>query len=63
MIDTKVCPLYSLASRYGFPCTPEETRPTAAAIGGASITIMEQLGHFPMNGNPEQFHRYIAPAP
>jgi len=22
---------------------------------------MEQLGHFPMSENPEQFRRYIAP--
>ena len=34
---------------------------TAAAIDGASVTIMEQLGHFPMSENPEQFRRYIAP--
>jgi pimeloyl-ACP methyl ester carboxylesterase len=34
---------------------------TAAAIGGARVTIMEQLGHFPMSENPEQFRRYIAP--
>ena len=33
----------------------------AAAIEGASITIMEQLGQFPMSENPEQFRRYIAP--
>ena len=32
-----------------------------AAIKGASVTIMEQLGHFPMSENPEQFRRYIAP--
>jgi len=34
---------------------------TAAAIPGASVTIMERLGHFPMSENPEQFRRYIAP--
>jgi hypothetical protein len=33
---------------------------TAAAIGGASVTIMEQLGHFPMSESPEQFRRYIS---
>ena len=41
--------------------TPEETGRTAAAIGGASVTIMEQLGHFPMSENPERFRRCIAP--
>jgi pimeloyl-ACP methyl ester carboxylesterase len=60
-IDTKVCPLYLLTGEYDFSCTPEDTKRTAAAIPGASVTIMEQLGHFPMSENPEQFRRYIAP--
>jgi pimeloyl-ACP methyl ester carboxylesterase len=30
-------------------------------VSGASVTIMEQLGHFPMSENPEQFRRYLAP--
>ena len=28
---------------------------------GARVTIMEELGHFPMSENPDQFRRYIAP--
>jgi pimeloyl-ACP methyl ester carboxylesterase len=60
-VDTSVCPLYLLTGEYDFSCTPEDTRRTAAAIKGASVTIMEQLGHFPMSENPEQFRRYIAP--
>ena len=60
-IDTKVCPLYLLTGEYDFSCTPEDTRRTAASIGGASVTIMEELGHFPMSENPQQFRRYIAP--
>jgi pimeloyl-ACP methyl ester carboxylesterase len=60
-INTKVCPLYLLTGEYDFSCTPEDTKRTAAAIGGASVVIMERLGHFPMSENPEQFRRYIAP--
>ena len=60
-IDTKVCPLFLLTGEYDFSCTPEDTKRTAAAIAGASVTIMEQLGHFPMSENPEQFRRYISP--
>ena len=60
-IDTKVCPLFLLTGEYDFSCTPEDTKRTAAAIGGATVTIMEQLGHFPMSENPEQFRRYISP--
>jgi len=31
-------------------------------VSSASVTIMEQPGHFPMSENPEQFRRHIAPA-
>ena len=60
-IDTGICPLNLLTGEYDFSCTPDDTRRTAAAIKGAGVTIMEQLGHFPMSENPEQFRRYIAP--
>jgi pimeloyl-ACP methyl ester carboxylesterase len=60
-IGTKVCPLYLPTGEYDFSCTPEDTKRTAAAIGGASVVIMEQLGHFPMSEIPEQFRRYITP--
>jgi hypothetical protein len=55
------CPLHLLTGECDFSCTPEDTMRTAAAIPGASFTIMEHLGHFPMSENPEQFRRYIAP--
>jgi pimeloyl-ACP methyl ester carboxylesterase len=42
-------------------CTPEDTKRTAASIAGARVTIMEELGHFPMSENPEQFRRHVAP--
>jgi pimeloyl-ACP methyl ester carboxylesterase len=60
-IDTGVCPLYLLTGEYDFSCTPDDTRRTAATIGGAKVTIREKLGHFPMSENPAQFRRYIAP--
>jgi hypothetical protein len=34
-----------------------------AAMEGASVTIMEQLGHFPMSEHPNPFRRTIAPRP
>jgi pimeloyl-ACP methyl ester carboxylesterase len=60
-IDTAACPLYLLTGEYDFSCTPEDTIRTGAAIKGAHVTTMEQLGHFPMSENPVQFRRYIAP--
>jgi pimeloyl-ACP methyl ester carboxylesterase len=60
-IDTKVCPLYLLTGEYDFSCMPEDTVRTASGIVGTEVTVMEQLGHFPMSENPAQFRRYIAP--
>ncbi len=60
-IDTQACPLYLLTGEYDFSCEPEDTRRTAARIAGAEVTIMKELGHFPMSENPAQFRRYILP--
>jgi pimeloyl-ACP methyl ester carboxylesterase len=60
-IDTTVCPLYLLTGEYDFSCTPEDTLRTARQIPGAQVTVMKELGHFPMSENPEQFRRYILP--
>jgi len=60
-IDTSRCPLYLLTGEYDFSCTPEDTERTAAKIKGARVTVMREIGHFPMSENPAQFRRYILP--
>ena len=60
-IDTRVCPLFLLTGEYDFSCTPQDTLRTVEQIPGAEVTVMEQLGHFPMSENPAQFRRYILP--
>ena len=60
-IDTKRCPLYLLTGEYDFSCQPDDTLRTAAKIPGARVTIMKEIGHFPMSENPAQFRRYILP--
>ena len=60
-IDTNTCPVYLLTGEYDFSCTLEDTERTGAAIPGAEVTIMKELGHFPMAENPAQFRRYILP--
>jgi len=60
-IDTTRCPLYLLTGEYDFSCTPEDTERTAAKIKGARVTVMREIGHFPMSENPAQFRRYILP--
>jgi pimeloyl-ACP methyl ester carboxylesterase len=60
-IDTGQCPLYLLTGEYDFSCLPEDTLRTAAKIAGARVTIMKEIGHFPMSENPMQFRRYLLP--
>jgi pimeloyl-ACP methyl ester carboxylesterase len=60
-IGTPGCPLYLLTGEYDFSCTPEDTRRTAKALPGVSVTVMTEIGHFPMSENPAQFRRYILP--
>jgi len=60
-IDTTRCPLYLLTGEYDFSCTPDDTRATAARIPGSRLTIMRELGHFPMSEHPERFRTYLLP--
>ena len=60
-IDGDLCPVYLLTGEYDFSCTPEDTQLTASVIKGAKLTIMKELGHFPMSENPQQFRQYILP--
>jgi len=60
-IDTKVCPVYLLTGEYDYSCTPEHTKDTGAKIPGSEVTIMKEMGHFPMSENPKGFRNYILP--
>ena len=60
-IRTDLCPLYLLTGEYDFSCSPEDTLRTAQAIPGARVTIMREVGHFPMSENPQQFRQYLMP--
>lgn len=60
-IDTSGCPLYLLTGEYDFSCTPEDTLRTAAKIKDARVTVMKEIGHFPMSENPAKFRTYILP--
>ena len=60
-IDTSKCPVYLLTGEYDYSCSPAHTHSTAERIEGAEVTIMDELGHFPMSENPAQFRRYLLP--
>ena len=61
-IDTASCPLYLLTGEYDYSCSPDDTHAAAARIPGAEVVIMEGLGHFPMNEDPDRFGAYVRPA-
>ncbi len=60
-IRADLCPLYLLTGEYDFSCSPDDTLRTAQAIPGAKVTIMREVGHFPMSENPHQFRKYLLP--
>ena len=60
-INIRDCPLYLMTGEYDFSCTPADTAATAAKIPGAEMTVMKEVGHFPMSENPRQFRTYILP--
>jgi pimeloyl-ACP methyl ester carboxylesterase len=62
MIDTRKTPVHFLCGEYDLTCTPADAQRTADAIPGATISIMEELGHFPMSENPQAFRRYFIDA-
>jgi len=60
-IDTTKCPVYMLTGEYDYSCSPEDSRAAAASIPGAELTVMSELGHFPMSENPTKFRTYLLP--
>jgi pimeloyl-ACP methyl ester carboxylesterase len=61
-IDTAQTPVHLLVGAYDLTCTPEDACRTAKAIPGATIEVMEELGHFPMSEHPEGFRPFFLDA-
>ena len=61
-IDTGRKPVHLIGGAYDLTCTPEEARRTAAAIPGATLAVMDELGHFPMSEHPEGFRPFFLDA-
>lgn len=60
-IDTKKCPVYLLTGEYDWSCTPADTLAAAEKIAGCKVTIMKEIGHFPMDENWPHFFSYCKP--
>lgn len=61
-IDTSRTPVHLLVGAYDLTCTPEDAQRTADAIPGATISVMDELGHFPMSEHPEGFRPFFVDA-
>lgn len=61
-IDTARAPVHILVGAYDLTCTPEDARRTADAIPGATLAVMDELGHFPMSEHPEGFRPFFLDA-
>ncbi|TVP70808.1 MAG: alpha/beta hydrolase [Rhodobacteraceae bacterium] len=61
-IDTGQTPVHLIVGAYDLTCTPEDAKRTADAIHGATLTVMDELGHFPMSEHPEGFRPFFLDA-
>jgi pimeloyl-ACP methyl ester carboxylesterase len=58
-IDTKKTPVHLIVGAYDFTCTPEDARRTADQIEGATLAVMDEVGHFPMSEHPQGFRPFF----
>lgn len=61
-INTAKTPVHLIVGAYDLTCTPEDAKRTADAIDGATIAVMDELGHFPMSEHPVGFHPFFVDA-
>lgn len=61
-IDTGTTPVHIIVGAYDLTCTPEDAERTARAIPGATLAVMDELGHFPMSEHPEGFRPFFVEA-
>lgn len=61
-IDTARTPVHVLVGAYDLTCTPDDAERTARAIPGATLAVMDELGHFPMSEHPDGFRPFFLDA-
>ncbi|WP_028933425.1 alpha/beta fold hydrolase [Pseudonocardia spinosispora] len=60
-IDTSRTELHILNGEYDWSAFPAAGEALAAEVDGATFTVMEGVGHFPMSENPDVFKSYFLP--
>lgn len=58
-IDTAKTPVHLIVGVYDLTCTPEDAKRTADAIDGATLSVMDEVGHFPMSEHPDGFRPFF----
>ena len=61
-IDTANTPVHLIVGAYDLTCTPDDARRTADAIPGATLSVMDEVGHFPMSEHPDGFRPFFIEA-
>lgn len=61
-IDTSKTPVHIIVGAYDLTCTPEDAKRTAKAIRGSTLSVMDELGHFPMSEHPDGFRPFFLEA-
>lgn len=61
-IDTAQTPVHIIVGAYDLTCTPEDAKRTADAIPGATLSVMAEVGHFPMSEHPVAFRPFFVEA-
>ena len=61
-IDTTEKPVHIMVGTYDMTCTPEDAKRTADQIPGATLAVMDGIGHFPMSENPATFRPHFVEA-
>lgn len=59
-IDASAVPIHLLTGEYDYSCTPKDSADLAAILG-VELTVMPEMGHFPMSENPLKFLSYLRP--
>jgi len=60
-IDTSNIDVHILSGEYDYSGTMELGKQAHKVIEGSTWTGMDDVGHFPMNENPEKFIEYLMP--
>lgn len=59
-IDPTRTAIHLLTGEYDYSCSPRDSQDLAERLG-IEVTVMREMGHFPMSENPDRFLQYLRP--